>query len=77
MKNKDKELLLDFVKENSPCVSSFGKFDVKDEKDFFIIECELITSLENPFENLTPTNCRVNKKSFLDWKERQNPIIFY
>lgn len=71
------ELLLNFVKENNPCVSSFGKFEVLEKKHFYIIDCELITSLENPFTNLIPITCKVSKKSFNNWKQNLNGVIFY
>ena len=77
MKNKDK--LWNFVHEQELRLMGepFGRFNVKKKKDFFVIECELLTNLENPFINTELKTCKVNKKSFLDWKKKQNSIIFY
>lgn len=49
----------------------------KAEKLFFVIECELITQLENPLIDTKLKTCKVNKKSFINWKNKQNKIIFY
>lgn len=77
MKNKDK--LWNFVYEQEPRLMGepFGRFNVKVEKDFFIIECELLTNLENPFINTELKKCKVDQKSFTNWKNKQNSIIFY
>jgi hypothetical protein len=77
MKNKTK--LWDFVHGQEPRLMGdpFGRFNVKEEKDFFIIECELLTNLVNPFINTELKTCRVDKKSFTDFINKQNPIIFY
>jgi len=77
MKNKNR--LWNFVYEQEPRLMDepFGIFNVKEEKKFFIIECELLTNLENPFNNTELKKCKVDKKSFYDWNRKQNSIIFY
>lgn len=79
MKSIDKNNLWKFIKEHEPRLlcEPFGKFDVKVEKLFFVIECELITQLENPLIDTKLKTCKVNKKSFINWKNKQNKIIFY
>jgi len=61
MKNKDK--LWNFVHEQEPRLvgEPFGRFNVKEEKDFFIIECELLTSLVNPFINTELKTCIISR----------------
>lgn len=61
------------------CVNRLVNLMLRDkaEKLFFVIECELITQLENPFIDTKLKIYKVNKKSFIDWKNKQNKIIFY
>jgi hypothetical protein len=77
MKNRKK--IWNFLNEQEPSLigKPFGKFNIKVEKDFYFIEYELYTNLENPFTNTELKTCRVDKKYFKNWKNKQNSIIFY
>jgi hypothetical protein len=74
MKNKNK--LWDFVREQEKrlIAEPFGVFNVNEKKHNFIIECNLLTNLENPFVNMEHKKCKVNKKLFKNWKKEQKII---